>query len=244
MDLWRKRAEGNWWALRHMRMQMQTVTVETKQYHHQQIDISTLPRNAIPFPVATFYLLFIFPWPPTATSASCIVISSLLPFRSLTPIYYSTTQTHPLFFPLSLYSPRRILIKLLHICVFMAEEEFRCGSPHSLKNKIRSSLCLSCCFPHHRVKPRIVRSSSLQSKSRSTTTDFPHLMKEKCCNFISQIGRHRRRHSADFHYDALSYALNFDDDASDERPIDDLRSFSARLPASPPPPSATMAAAS
>ncbi|KAJ1382377.1 hypothetical protein SESBI_44293 [Sesbania bispinosa] len=51
----------------------------------------------------------------------------------------------------------------------------------------------------------------------------------------SRIGRHRRRYSADFHYDALSYALNFEDDASDERPVDDLRSFSARLPASPPP---------
>ncbi|KAJ1385890.1 hypothetical protein SESBI_41294 [Sesbania bispinosa] len=117
----------------------------------------------------------------------------------------------------------------------MAEEESSpAGSPHSLKNKLRSSLCLSCCFPHHRVRPRIVRSSSLHHKPSRSTADFPHL-KEKCCNFISRIGRHRRRHSAEFHYDALSYALNFEDDASDERPVDDLRSFSARLPASPPP---------
>ncbi|XP_061350906.1 uncharacterized protein LOC133295979 [Gastrolobium bilobum] len=113
----------------------------------------------------------------------------------------------------------------------MAEEELSPGSPHSLKNKLRSSLCLSYCFPNRRVRPRIVRSSSLHNKSRST--DFPHL-KEKCCNFISRIGRHRRRHSADFQYDALSYALNFEDDATDERTFDDLRSFSARLPASPP----------
>ncbi|XP_027333583.1 uncharacterized protein LOC113848320 [Abrus precatorius] len=116
----------------------------------------------------------------------------------------------------------------------MAEEDSTSGSPHSLKNRLRSSLCLSCCFPHHRVRPRFVRSASLHSKSRSTDFPFPHL-KDKCCNFISRIGRHRRRHSADFHYDPLSYALNFEDDAGDEKSVDDLRSFSARLPASPPP---------
>ncbi|XP_020205851.1 uncharacterized protein LOC109791012 [Cajanus cajan] len=117
----------------------------------------------------------------------------------------------------------------------MAEEEFSAGSPHSLKNRFRSSLCLSCCFPHHRVRPKLVRSASLRNKPRSTDFPFPNL-KEKCCNFISRLGsRHRRRHSADFHYDALSYALNFEDAASDERSAD----FSARLPASPPPNAAT-----
>ncbi|CAJ1944735.1 unnamed protein product [Sphenostylis stenocarpa] len=117
----------------------------------------------------------------------------------------------------------------------MAEEESSTGSPHSLKNSLRSSLCFSCCFPHHRVRPKIVRSASLHNKPRSSDFPFPQL-KEKCCNFIKRIGgRHRRRHSADFHYDALSYALNFEDDASDERSVDDLKSFSARLPASPPP---------
>ncbi|KAL1335165.1 hypothetical protein HN51_064107 [Arachis hypogaea] len=121
----------------------------------------------------------------------------------------------------------------------MAAEDSSPGSPHSLKHKLRSSLCLSCCFPqilhHHRVQPRIVRSASLHSKSRSN--DFPQI-KEKCCNFIARIGRHHhhhRRHSADFHYDAFSYALNFEDEASDDRSVDDLRSFSARLPQSPPP---------
>ncbi|KAF7838902.1 Retrovirus-related Pol polyprotein from transposon TNT 1-94 [Senna tora] len=82
--------------------------------------------------------------------------------------------------------------------------------------------------------PKLVRSSSLQHKP-SRSYDLPHL-KEKCNRFISRIGRHRRRHSADFHYDALSYALNFEDEVIDDgRPVDDFRSFSARLPPSPPP---------
>ncbi|PNX99288.1 hypothetical protein L195_g022553 [Trifolium pratense] len=121
----------------------------------------------------------------------------------------------------------------------MAEEDSTIESPHSLKYKIKSSLCFSCCFSHHRVKPRIVRSSSLRTHNRnynqnnSRLTDFPHL-KEMCSNFISRITHHRRRHSADFHYDALSYALNFEDDANDDKSVNDLTSFSARLPASPP----------
>ncbi|RDX74084.1 hypothetical protein CR513_46205, partial [Mucuna pruriens] len=125
----------------------------------------------------------------------------------------------------------------------MAEEESSPGSPHSLKNRLRFSLCFSCCFPHHRVRPKIVRSVSLHNKPRSTDFPFPNL-KDKCCNFINRIGgRHRRRHSADFHYDALSYALNFEDAAAEERSADDLKSFSARLPASPPPKAETTSAA-
>ncbi|XP_054806230.1 uncharacterized protein LOC129310105 [Prosopis cineraria] len=111
-------------------------------------------------------------------------------------------------------------------------------SPLSFKDKLRSSLCFLCCFHHHdhhhrhTVKPKLVRSSSLQHRP-SRSYDLPHL-KEKCSNFISRIGRHRRRHSADFQYDALSYALNFEDDAMDEdRPAGDFRNFSARLPLSP-----------
>ncbi|KAK7265150.1 hypothetical protein RJT34_32766 [Clitoria ternatea] len=121
----------------------------------------------------------------------------------------------------------------------MAEEDSNSGSPHYLKNKLRSSLCFSCCFPHHRVRPKLVRSASLHTKSRPSDFSFLQL-KDKCCNFISRIGRHRRHHSADFHYDALSYALNFEEDAGDERSVHDLRSFSARLPPSPPPKAATV----
>ncbi|PKA50700.1 hypothetical protein AXF42_Ash021229 [Apostasia shenzhenica] len=72
---------------------------------------------------------------------------------------------------------------------------------------------------------------------RSKANELPEI-RGKCRSFISHIGR-RRHHSADFRYDPLSYALNFDDGASDDSPAssaDDLRhrGFSARLPASPP----------
>ncbi|CAK8563522.1 unnamed protein product [Lathyrus sativus] len=115
----------------------------------------------------------------------------------------------------------------------MEEEDFTLEPPHSLKYKLKSSLCFSCCFSHRRVKPRIVRSSSLGTRDKSRSTEFSHL-KEKCSNFISRLSRHRRRHSADFHYDPLSYALNFEDDAHGEKSVNNLKSFSARLPASPP----------
>ncbi|KAM7268582.1 hypothetical protein ACFE04_010748 [Oxalis oulophora] len=50
-------------------------------------------------------------------------------------------------------------------------------------------------------------------------------------SYMNNNNHHGRRHSADFRYDAYSYALNFDDDAH----LDDcpLRSFSSRLPQSP-----------
>ncbi|XP_019453175.1 PREDICTED: uncharacterized protein LOC109354849 [Lupinus angustifolius] len=107
----------------------------------------------------------------------------------------------------------------------MAEERNSItGSPNSPNNKLQSTLCFSCCFPHNRIRPRIVRSSSLQK---------PRGFKEKCTNFISRIGRRRRRHSADFRYDPLSYALNFEDNAADDSSVHVLKSFSARLPSSP-----------
>lgn len=59
-------------------------------------------------------------------------------------------------------------------------------------------------------------------------------IREKCRSLISRIGR-TRKHSTEFKYDPLSYALNFDvgceDFLIDEFP---LRNFSSRLPASPP----------
>ncbi|KAK4257494.1 hypothetical protein QN277_007072 [Acacia crassicarpa] len=79
----------------------------------------------------------------------------------------------------------------------------------SREDKVRSSFnCLPrCCF----------RNSS------------QHL-KIKCSDFISRIGaRDGRRRSASFHYDPLSYAMNFEDD-TDDRYVDSLirRDFAGR----------------
>lgn len=71
--------------------------------------------------------------------------------------------------------------------------------------------------------------------------DFKDDIKDKCMTVFSRIGngsitgKHRKHYSAEFRYDPLSYSLNFEDgfDADDEAP---LRSFSSRLPPSPPPP--------
>ncbi|KAJ4953587.1 hypothetical protein NE237_030419 [Protea cynaroides] len=117
------------------------------------------------------------------------------------------------------------------------ERDYHSHSP-SLKHKLRSTLCLSCCFGnrHHgqfedEDKPRLIRASSTWLKSRAH--EFPEF-KEKCRNVISRMGK-GRRHSADFRYDPLSYALNFDDGSdhiqNDEFP---LRNLSSKLPTPPP----------
>ncbi|XP_057968339.1 uncharacterized protein LOC131157900 [Malania oleifera] len=112
----------------------------------------------------------------------------------------------------------------------------------SLKHKLKSSLCLSCCFRSARretldspsdERPRLIRASS--SWLRSRAQDLPEI-RDKCRNIMSRIGRSRRQ-SHDFRYDPLSYALNFDEGF--EESYDDefpLRNFSARLPAAKPPP--------
>ncbi|KAL7239594.1 hypothetical protein ACSBR2_005488 [Camellia fascicularis] len=115
-------------------------------------------------------------------------------------------------------------------------EDEQITSP-SLKNKLRRTLCLSCCFRANGSPPPderswLVRASSMRIRSPE--------IKDKCKHLISRIGRHHhhRRHSSsavDFRYDPLSYSLNFDEgfDDLDEAP---LRSFSARpVPVSPPP---------
>ena len=119
----------------------------------------------------------------------------------------------------------------------------------SLRQKLKSTICFSCCFSRHDVlestssssssKPRLARSSSSTATwLKSTGRDFPEI-KEKCRNLISRIGRnhnHHRRNSADFKYDPLSYALNFDEGFDCDEDVElPLRNFSARLPASPPP---------
>uniref|UniRef100_A0A0D9XIP0 Uncharacterized protein n=1 Tax=Leersia perrieri TaxID=77586 RepID=A0A0D9XIP0_9ORYZ len=58
---------------------------------------------------------------------------------------------------------------------------------------------------------------------------------------FASSARHSRRRSSDFHYDAQSYARNFDEGADggeaigDEAAAGEYRCFSSRLPASPPP---------
>lgn len=131
----------------------------------------------------------------------------------------------------------------------------------SLKDKIKQSLCFSCCFTGHRVetlrsestsstsngdnnnKQRplyLIGASSQWIKSRSPV-DLPEI-KDKCRNIFGRIGcsnarqnHRRRRSSTDFRYDPLSYALNFEEDSyanlEDDAPLKD---FSMRLPLSPP----------
>lgn len=61
------------------------------------------------------------------------------------------------------------------------------------------------------------------------------MIKPKRRNLIYRMGRHRRHASADFHYDPLSYALNFaDDEAVAEVDHDQHHNFSLRLPVTPP----------
>ncbi|KAI8018847.1 hypothetical protein LOK49_LG04G03012 [Camellia lanceoleosa] len=107
----------------------------------------------------------------------------------------------------------------------------------SFKDKLKQSLCLSCCYRNNRReslcsedRPRLLRASSTWFRSRAH--ELPEI-KDKCRLLISRIGRNHRRHhsSGEFNYDPLSYALNFDDAHLDEAP---LRNFSSRFPASPP----------
>ncbi|KAK2646691.1 hypothetical protein Ddye_021886 [Dipteronia dyeriana] len=112
-------------------------------------------------------------------------------------------------------------------------------SPSSLKQKLKHSLPLSFCFTksrphhHHEPQPRLTRTSSGSAPR----------IKFKYRNFISHTfgggggggPKHARRHSyTDFSYNAMSYALNFDeggdDKDSEESP---LRNFTSRLPRSP-----------
>jgi hypothetical protein len=150
----------------------------------------------------------------------------------------------PLFF-LDTYAsgllPPKTTVPDLSLLTVLMEDDHLHNSLPSLKQKLKSSLCCFLKNPHHHhpdvespssePRARLVRSSSFWAKS-------PEL-KDKCRNFISRIGaarnHHGRRHSADFKYDALSYALNFDDDDGDRRSVElPSMSFSARLPASPP----------
>ena len=122
-----------------------------------------------------------------------------------------------------------------------------CDSPSSsLKHKIHSSICFSCCFRSSAAAeldddghpPSLIRSSSTWIRSKAQ--EIPEI-KEKCWTMISRVGRHHRRGGqfADFRYYPLSYALNFDEGTGDDLDFADedefqYRNFSSRLPASPP----------
>ncbi|XP_062164098.1 uncharacterized protein LOC133870867 [Alnus glutinosa] len=115
--------------------------------------------------------------------------------------------------------------------------EFQQPSTPSLRHKVKL-WCFSSSVHHSgppegddQDKPRSPRSPYAWIKS--TAQDLPEI-RDRCKNLISRIGcrarsRHHRSHSADFSYDPLSYALNFEDDTRvDEFPLN----FSARLAAS------------
>ncbi|XP_057958634.1 uncharacterized protein LOC131151407 [Malania oleifera] len=100
-----------------------------------------------------------------------------------------------------------------------------------LRQKLKSSICLAgCCFGGHQEtmgtsaaldKPRTLRwSPEFRGKSR---------------NILARRAGRSRRHSSDFSYDPLSYALNFDEGTEEDRTYElPLRNFAARLPPSPP----------
>ncbi|XP_072963940.1 uncharacterized protein [Typha angustifolia] len=130
------------------------------------------------------------------------------------------------------------------------------SSPSSLKQKLRNSICFSCCFNgggasatsgDEEERPiSLIRSSSTWIRARAQ--ELPEIG-DRCRGLVSRIGRHRRL-SGDFGYDPLSYALNFDEGIEDDDaaagPAEGFRyrNFSARLPASPPrPPTAAVAIA-
>ncbi|KAK9032191.1 hypothetical protein V6N11_056469 [Hibiscus sabdariffa] len=70
-------------------------------------------------------------------------------------------------------------------------------------------------------------------KSSRTPRSSPYI-KEKCRNLMAWIGKGGHKHygSSDFSYDPMSYALNFEDEASRADELPSLN-FSSRLPATP-----------
>ncbi|KAL4323678.1 hypothetical protein GQ457_11G017890 [Hibiscus cannabinus] len=137
------------------------------------------------------------------------------------------------------------------------------NEPTSLKQKLKSSLRLPWLRhnSHHQFFTVSASATPLPSPSSSSvpkdnnhdsprqSRTFPPCLKspelkDMYRNLINRIGSghlrnhsfgHNRRSSADFRYDPLSYALNFDqgwdDSQYDEFPY---RNFTARLPPSPP----------
>ncbi|KAG0491943.1 hypothetical protein HPP92_005004 [Vanilla planifolia] len=111
----------------------------------------------------------------------------------------------------------------------------------SLRQKIRSAICFSCCFrgaeteeEKQAIGPSFIRSSSTWIRAKAG--EIPEI-KEKCRGLISRIGKPSRRGYGDFKYDPLSYKLNFDEGGEDYE-ADSAeeffhRNFSSRLPPTP-----------
>lgn len=105
----------------------------------------------------------------------------------------------------------------LQTCFFVPDLDHDEQPPHQPTNR----------SPRENGTPRLVRWKSSSERAK-------HYLSSK----FGSASRHRRRYSSDeMKYDAMSYALNFDDgsagnDATAEEYV--RRNFSARLPASPP----------
>lgn len=108
----------------------------------------------------------------------------------------------------------------------------------SRRDKVRPpSLCLSACFtrPIHNHEPLLTNSNDDKIRTprspyqwlKTTATDLPRTLKPK----RRTAGRWRNHYSADFSYDASSYALNFEDDRATEDDRLPFRDFTARLSA-------------
>ncbi|KAL2318047.1 hypothetical protein Fmac_031923 [Flemingia macrophylla] len=131
----------------------------------------------------------------------------------------------------------------------------------SLREKLKSSMC---CFTGQQeglekgggegvyrkfrmpISPATPSSSSSSSSSASASTWFKLRSASTATaaervrgrSLKSRMGRkflqHRQSQSADFSYDPSSYALNFENESPQENDSP-FRSFSSRLPPSPPP---------
>ncbi|RWW52760.1 hypothetical protein BHE74_00040803, partial [Ensete ventricosum] len=134
-------------------------------------------------------------------------------------------------------------------------------APPSFIQRLRSSLCSSCCFgggagddDEVDLRPASpIGSSTTWLRSRAQELQE---IRGRCRNLVARVAprhphHHARRGSGDFGYDPLSYALNFDDGPDDHHDDDDrlpgggnayrYRNFSSRLPPSPPRPAIAVA---